>query len=157
MKKRILFAAAVMGASVLTALSVNAQTRETVTTTGPNRELLHSGLFALGVPYVASVIVAASSDREEDKNLYIPVVGPWMDYANRGSCGQAGAPTCDKETVYKILLVGNGILQGVGALEIVGSFFFPETRTVTVGSDRRVFVSPYYVGTGYGVSAFARF
>jgi len=157
MVKRILLAITVLGAGLLGALPARAQSRETVTTSGPNRELLHSGIFALGVPYVASVIVAASSDREEDKNLYIPVAGPWMDYANRGSCGHAGEPTCDKETAYKILLVGNGILQGIGALEIVGAFIFPQTRTVTVASDRRLFVAPYYVGTGAGVSAFARF
>src|SRR6188508_102438 len=104
MEKRIVLAIAVLGAAILGTLPVHAQTRETVTTTGPNRELLHSGIFALGVPYVASVIVAASSDRAEDKNLYIPVVGPWMDYANRGSCGRTGEPSCDKETAYKILL-----------------------------------------------------
>jgi hypothetical protein len=158
MKKHCIVAAASLCAGLLAvAPSAAAQSRETVTTTGPNRELLHSGLFALGVPYVASVIVAASSDRSEDKHLYIPVVGPWMDYANRGPCGQLGGPSCDTETAYKVLLIGNGILQGIGALEIVGSFLFPQTRTVTTRADRRVFVSPYYVGTGYGVSAFARF
>jgi hypothetical protein len=135
-----------------------AQSRESVTTTGPNRELLHSGIFALGVPYVASVIVAASSDRPEDKNLYIPVAGPWMDFANRSGCGHEGESSCDTETAYKVLLIGNGILQGVGALEIVGSFIFPETRTVTASrSERRVLVTPYYVGNSYGLAAFAKF
>jgi hypothetical protein len=158
MKKHSMLAAAALGASILGASpSAGAQSRETVTTTGPNRELLHSGIFALGVPYVASVIVAASSDRSEDKHLYIPVAGPWMDYANRGSCGRVGESSCDTETAYKVLLIGNGILQGVGALEIVGSFFFPQTTTVRASTDRRVVVSPYYVGSGYGLSAFARF
>lgn len=158
MKKHSILAAAALCAGVLGTLPANAQSRETVTTAGPNRELLHSGIFALGVPYVASVIVAATSDRSEDKHLYIPVVGPWLDFANRGPCGNAGQPSCDAETAYKVLLVGNGILQGVGALEIVGSFLYPQTRTVTrSATDRRVFVSPYYLGSGYGVSAFARF
>jgi hypothetical protein len=153
MKHSILAAAALAG--IVTAVPASAQSRETVTTTGPNRELLHSGVFALGVPYVASVIVAASSDRSEDKHLYIPVVGPWMDFANRSPCGGIAQPSCDNETAYKVLLVGNGILQSVGALEIIGSFLFPQTRTVTTG--RRVFVSPYFAGGGGGVSAFARF
>ncbi|MET0594228.1 MAG: hypothetical protein ABW133_16115 [Polyangiaceae bacterium] len=162
MKKHLIFAAAIAGATAFASTAASAQSRETVTTTGPNRELLHSGIFALGVPYVASVIVAASSDRSEDKHLYIPVAGPWMDYANRGGCGGEGQPSCDAETAYKILLIGNGILQGIGALEIVGSFLFPETRTVTAQNDKtndkRVFVSPYYAGTGnYGLSAFAKF
>ena len=158
MKKHIVLAGALACACTLSTPSAGAQSRETVTTTGPNRELLHSGLFALGVPYVASVIVAASGDRSEDKNLYIPVAGPWMDLADRSGCGHAGEASCDKETVYKVLLIGNGILQGVGALEIVGSFLFPETRTVTTRAERRVLVTPYYAGTGnYGLSAFALF
>jgi hypothetical protein len=158
MKKHFIVAA-VACASTLAATSASAQSRESVTTTGPNRELLHSGVFALGVPYVASVIVAASSDRSEDKSLYIPVAGPWMDFANRSGCGHEGEPSCDKETAYKVLLIGSGILQGIGALEIVGSFLFPETRTTSIAkSDRRVFVTPYYVGAGsFGVSTFASF
>ena len=157
-KKHFIPAAAALCACALCAAPATAQSRETVTTTGPNRQLLHSGIFALGVPYVASVIVAASSDRSEDKHLYIPVAGPWLDFANRGGCGHIGEPSCDTETAYKILLVGNGILQGVGALEIVGSFFYPETRTVRAANpERRLVLSPYYVGNGYGVSAFARF
>ena len=159
MKKHSILAAAALCACALgVSRSAAAQSRETVTTTGPNRQLLHSGIFALGVPYVASVIVAASSDRPEDKHLYIPVAGPWLDFANRGGCGHIGEPTCDTETAYKVLLIGNGILQGVGALEIVGSFFYPETRTVRAANpERRVLLSPYYVGSSYGVSAFARF
>jgi hypothetical protein len=158
MRKHSIFAAAVAVASTVAVAPAWAQSHESVTTTGPNRELLHSGIFALGVPYVASVIVAASSDRTEDKNLYIPVAGPWMDFANRSGCGHAGEPSCGTETAYKVLLIGNGILQGVGALEIVGSFIFPETRTVSASSsERRVLVTPYYVGSSYGLAAFARF
>lgn len=137
----------------------SAQSHETVSTTGPNRGLLRSGLFMLGVPYVTSVIVAAQSDHPGDNNLYIPVAGPWMDLAGRGSCGNVGGPSCDGETVNKVLLVVDGIFQGLGALDIVGAFVFPETRTVYAGSTPpRVVVAPAYYGRdGYGVSAFARF
>ena len=158
MNKHVTLAAALALICALGAAPAGAEPRETVTTTGPNRELLQSGLFALGVPYVASVIVAATGDRSEDKHLYIPIVGPWLDLANRSPCGHTGEPSCDIETAYKILLIGNGILQGVGALELVGSFFFPETRTVTTGrSEHRLFITPYYVTSGYGVSALTSF
>jgi hypothetical protein len=163
MKKHVIFATGALAlACALEVAPADAQSRrsrETVTTTGPNRELLRSGLFALGVPYVASVIVAATSERPEDKHLYIPVAGPWLDFANRGPCGRVGEPSCEMETAYKVLLIGNGILQGVGALEIVGSFLFPETRTVTraAENERRLFITPYYVGTGYGLSASTSF
>jgi len=120
---------------------------------------LRGGILALGVPYAASVVVAATSDRSEDKHLYIPVAGPWMDLANRSGCGNPGQPSCDKETAYKVLLIGNGILQGVGALEILGSFLFPETRTVSVTKNQhRFLVTPYYAGRNdFGLAAFARF
>jgi len=157
MKKHVIFALTLALACALEVAPAKAQSRETVTTTGPNRELLRSGLFALGVPYLASVVVAATSDRPEDKHLYIPVAGPWLDFANRGPCGRAGEPSCDMETAYKVLLIGNGILQSVGALEIVGSFFFPETRTVTVKSERRLLITPYYAGSGAGLAAWASF
>src|ERR1700690_573412 len=61
---------------------VKDQTESTV----PNRPLLHSGIWILGLSYVPAVIVAAESDREGDKRLYIPLVGPWMDLASRSNC-----------------------------------------------------------------------
>jgi hypothetical protein len=131
---------------------------ETVTESGPNRSLLSSGLFAVGVPYVASVIVATQSDHAGDKNLYLPVVGPWIDLGNRGGCDGIGQASCDRETGYKVLLVLDGIIQGLGALDLLGAFVFPETRTVTVAERPRVFVAPAYLGkSSYGVSALATF
>ena len=84
------FAIAVALTAASWSLGASAQSRETVSTTGPNRALLHSGVFMLGVPYVASIIVAAGSDHPGDSNLYLPVAGPWMDLGSRGSCGDPG-------------------------------------------------------------------
>ena len=36
-----------------------------------------------------------------------------------------------------MLIVIDGIFQGIGALDIVGAFVFPETRTVSVRSAAR--------------------
>ena len=156
MKRHAVIAAAAIAASVFSLSEARAE--ESVTTTGPNATLLKSGVVALAVPYLASVIVASQSDRQEDKNLYIPVAGPWMDFANRGGCGGQGEPACSTETAYKVLLVGSGVLQGIGALEILGSFIFPETRTETRASTAPRFVaSPYMTGTGYGMSAVGTF
>jgi hypothetical protein len=41
---------------------------ESVSASGPNRALLHSGLFTFGVPYIASIAVAATSDHAGDNN-----------------------------------------------------------------------------------------
>jgi hypothetical protein len=155
MKSHIAITATAALASVLWASQARA---ERVTETGPNRALLSSGIFTLGVPYVASIIVATQSDHPGDNNLYIPVAGPWMDLADRGGCDNLGQPSCKTETGYKVLLVVDGIIQGIGALDIVGAFLFPETRTARVAADSpRVFVSPYVAETGYGVAALARF
>jgi hypothetical protein len=144
--------------SALCASSALAQSRETVTVTGPNRALLHSGFFAFGVPYAASVVVASTSDHQGDRNLYLPVVGPWMDLGDRGSCGNLAERPCGNETAYKTLLVIDGVFQGIGALDIVGAFVFPETRTISARGEPRVLVAPSYDGrSGYGVSALGTF
>jgi len=134
----------------------------------PNTALISSGLFTLAIPYVASVVVATQSDHPGDNNLYIPVVGPWVDLANRGDCGNAGQPSCDNETTFKVLLVANGVLQGIGALEILGGLLVPEHRAVARTEKPRavtaqvfephVRIAPSAVGRdGYGLAAVGTF
>ncbi|MFT3772137.1 MAG: hypothetical protein QM820_42570 [Minicystis sp.] len=97
--------------------------------TTPNGALIGSGALMLGLSYGGSIVVAAASDRQDDQHLYIPVVGPWMDIANREPC--RGYDCGANETANKIMLVTDGVFQGVGMLQIVGGFLFPETRTIT--------------------------
>jgi hypothetical protein len=128
---------------------------ESVTTT-PNRALLHSGVVTLSLAYVPSVIVAVESPLAVDKRLYVPVAGPWLDYANR-DCA-----TCRHETFNKVMLVTDGIFQGIGALNIVGAFLFPETHVVSAKTDRpraaRLRLTPARIGSGvYGVTASGAF
>jgi hypothetical protein len=159
MKKHIVIGA--LGALALSAWvsGAKAQSHEVVTSSGPNRALLNSGLFALGVPYVASVVVATTSDHPGDNNLYFPTVGPWIDLGARGGCGGAGQPACDTETGYKALLIVDGIVQGIGSLEIVGAFLFPETRTIsTAANEPHIVLAPAQLGRGaYGLSALGIF
>jgi hypothetical protein len=166
MKKHVALTASAALASILAVSASNAQTvvtrsprvRETVVSAGPNSAMLGSGLFTFGVPYIASVVVAANSDHPGDNNLYLPVVGPWLDFANRGDCGAFGQRSCDNETANKVLLVVDGVFQGIGALQIVGAFLSPETRTVTVATNPRFKLGPSSVGrTGYGVAAVGSF
>jgi hypothetical protein len=106
--------------------------KDQTVTTGPNRLMLHSGIWVFGLSYVPVVVVAAVSERHGDNNLYIPVAGPWMDLAARGDCPPN--VSCNNETLNRTLIVIDGIFQGLGALNIAGAFIFPETRTVTVSS-----------------------
>jgi hypothetical protein len=106
--------------------------------------------------YVPSVIVAVESPLAVDKRLYVPVAGPWLDYANR-DCA-----TCRHETFNKVMLVTDGIFQGIGALNIVGAFLFPETHVVSAKTDRpraaRLRLTPARIGSGvYGVTASGAF
>jgi len=128
---------------------------------GPNRALLMSGTIVAGVPYLASVGVAASSNHDGDNNLYIPVIGPWLDIGSRKDC-PVGSSACDNETANKFLLGADGVLQAVGALQIIGSFMFPETRSVTTVAATKytpaLTLTPSKMGkTGYGLTAFASF
>ena len=157
MRRQIAIGAAAFAVvSTIGARGATAQSHETVTNVGPNRPLLSSGLFFFGVPYVASLITAGISDHPRDKNLYVPVVGPWIDLGDRGMCGGLGQTTCNAEASYKFLLVTDGIAQGVGALQIVGGLLFPEAREGATGA--RIAFSPSHMGpSGYGVAAVGRF
>jgi hypothetical protein len=134
--------------------------RETVVSGGPNAMLFKSGLFVFGIPYGASVVVAATSNRDEDKNLYIPVVGPWVDFGNRQTCGNVGTPSCSGETAVKVLLAADGIFQALGAIELVSSFLIHDNTAVVAKQEEkpRFMMAPGLVGaTGYGLSAAGTF
>lgn len=125
----------------------------------PNRGLLRSGVFTLGISYVPALVVAIESDRPSDDHLYAPIVGPWLDLANRNDDCDGG---CDKETVSKVLLVTDGVFQGIGALQIVGSLIFPETTSVTTisksdGTPAVTFALAPAGRSGSGVLAYGSF
>lgn len=128
------------------------------TVTGPNRALLHSGIWTLGLSYVPALVVAIESSEGADKNLYVPVAGPWIDLANRD------CPSCEHETANKALLITDGIFQGIGALQLVGSFLFVETRSVALDAKPHVAKLPplqvapaRLAGGGYGLAARGNF
>lgn len=125
---------------------------------GPNRAMLTSGAIVFGVPYVTSVLVAATTPSDATNRLYIPFAGPWMTLGQR-TC--TPNDPCEAETLTGIMLVGDGLLQGIGGLGMIASFFVPESQTPTpsvhVGS-AKVTVAPAKMGRGgYGISAVAEF
>jgi hypothetical protein len=122
-----------------------------------NRPLLVTGTIVLVGSYVPAAIVAYTSDRPSDQtNLYYPVVGPWMDLADR-DC--ANRPCSNGDAVGKVLLIAGGVGQGLGALAVVSSFFLPNKVTrnwYLVGNDH-THVAPSRIGSGYGLSAAGSF
>jgi hypothetical protein len=128
------------------------------TVTGPNRGLLRAGAWTLGLSYAPALVVAIESSRTADKNLYVPVAGPWMDLAERD------CPACERETANKVLLVTDGVFQGIGALQLIGSFLFVETRTsAAFDKPRATKASAFKVAParlpegGYGLTAHGAF
>jgi F0F1-type ATP synthase membrane subunit c/vacuolar-type H+-ATPase subunit K len=119
----------------------------------PNGALIGSGLTMFGASYIPSMIVAASSDHPGDTMLYVPVAGPWMNLAQRDSGCPGGR--CDNDAANKVLLVADGVFQGLGALQILGGFLFPTTRTVTQVAG--VHVLPSLSAHEVGLAAIGRF
>jgi hypothetical protein len=124
----------------------------------PNAGLVTSGAFLFGTAYGTSLIVAATSDRAEDKRLYVPVAGPWMDLTKRERCS-AGRLQCENETTYKVLLVANGLLQGIGALEMLSGFAFRTKYTEVLRQPvaKGIHVTPTATFGGAGISAYGAF
>ena len=109
----------------------------------------------MGLSYGTSLVVAATSDRPEDQKLFIPLAGPWMNLTSRGPC--RGYDCGVNETVNKVLLVTDGVFQGVGALQILGGFMFPETRTVTRAAKPGIHFTPTGGVGSIGIKAYGSF
>lgn len=119
----------------------------------PNGALIGSGLVMFGASYLPSVLVAAESSRRGDTTLYVPVAGPWMNMAQRDSNCPGGR--CANDMPNKVMLVADGLFQGFGALQILGGFLFPTTRTVTQTAN--VQVLPNVGSSHVGITAVGSF
>lgn len=120
---------------------------------GPNAYLFTSGLITTGLSYTPALVVAINSDSSEDKYLYAPFVGPWLDLGARDG-GNKGEKT---------LLVVDGVFQTIGAIQILASFVFPAShdtaraeRSTSVAS--RTIVAPAKLSSdSYGLVALGHF
>jgi hypothetical protein len=136
-------------------------TVEQISYSRPNGVLIGRGLFAFLGSYVPSVIVAVVNDNSYDKHLYIPVVGPWLDLANRPGCGGVGETGCPTENGYRALLIIVGSFQGLGAAATLVGLMVPQ-RQITLAPAKAarptVHVLPARISRdGYGLSAFGTF
>jgi hypothetical protein len=133
---------------------------EARTYSGPNRALLGTGLVTFGLSYIPAVVVAAVSTQSADHHLYVPVVGPWLDLGNRPDCSLANT-ACDNETGNKVLLVIDGVFQGVGVVSVVAGLLTPEHETMVRAARTgkpTVRLTPARMGSGgYGLAAIGKF
>jgi len=119
----------------------------------PNRAWLITGGLVLTGSYVTTAAFAVQSDHTPDKNLLIPIVGPWINLADRQCSG------CTNETRNEALVIGSGVLQAVGAAFIVTGFLVPErieAATIQMGSVR-MNIAPTQTPGGMGALAVGTF
>lgn len=117
----------------------------------PNRPLLITGGVLLLGTYVPTAVIASTQGRNvEDSNLLIPVVGPWLNLADRR------CDACSGETGNVALVIGSGVLQAAGVGMVLMSFLIPEkieAATIQAGPVK-LNVAPTQVGrSGMGLGA----
>ena len=129
--------------------------------TRPNSSLLGPGIFAFSASYVPSIIVAVVNDNSYDKRLWVPVLGPWLDLADRPGCGGVGQSTCGSEAAFKVLLIAAGAFQGLGAAASVVGLVVPArvitTAPATTGALTLRFLPAPVGRDGYGMEALGTF
>lgn len=119
------------------------------------------GLVSLILSYGPSAFVAATSPLKSDQWLYVPVAGPWIDFATRPHCTANMAieypvDPCLPESLARFGLIVSGILQSSGALlTLVG---LPSSAEVRWGDHqtRSVRLGPSF-GVANGVSVDGNF
>jgi hypothetical protein len=124
----------------------------------PNRTLLWTGVTVFSVTYVGSVVAGGiAGDRVPDKNLFIPLVGPWLDLGQR----DCDFRPCDdaQERMFQGLIIASGIAQGAGALMVLSSFFVPESSDAprVAKAKPEVHLAPVSYASGGGIGAVGRF
>jgi hypothetical protein len=140
--------------SAATAPDPSTMSRESDTVTlyqkrRPNKPLLYTGGLIFAGSYGTTALVTAVNDN--DRSLYIPVVGPWMHLADMPST----AGTADT-----ILTAGSGILQGAGVLIALSSLVIPEkvaSATIQAGNTKINFTPTSYGRGSAGIGAIGTF
>jgi hypothetical protein len=116
--------------------------------------LTMTGAVLFGVPYTASIAIAATSDIAADNWLYVPVLGPLADFAQRATCTSFGCRGFDLGTIA-LPLVLNSAAQGAGVGVVIVSLLRPSEPARPSRAALRIM--PTSLHGGAGVSAFGTF
>ena len=123
--------------------------------------LLLSGVVTFGLSYVPAVMSASESSLPVDRQLYTPIVGPWLDLAGRPNCG-AGGPSCKAEVANQALLIVDGFFQGLAVIQVLaglGGVARDSATSVSKIDDKPTFhLRPASLAAGaYGLAAIGKF
>jgi hypothetical protein len=126
--------------------------------------LLVGGLVVFALSYAPNVYVGATSPLRTDKDLLVPLAGPWVDLAERPKCvppaGSQALPIspCIVETISKVAIVTGGAVEALGAILVVSGI--PSSTRVSYEGDRFAIKRPTLAvvptagpgGTGLGAA-----
>jgi hypothetical protein len=130
----------------------------------PNFYLIGTGAALVAIPWGVSAIVSAESTHPGDNQLWIPLVGPWLDLGSRGP--MPGGSGNNAEIANRVFIALDGVFQAVGTLEIISGFLFPsahyEKKVVKSAKNGafhpEVWVTPMQMDKEtYGMGAVGRF
>jgi hypothetical protein len=122
---------------------------------GPNRVMLINGVAIFLGTYAVSAVAGGLSDTKGDEKLFIPLVGPWLDLAER----ECSFGECTfREDVNIAHVIGSGVAQAAGLGLVLGSFLLGEREPERERRGAKVHVLPMGMGRGGGgVGAFGTF
>ena len=122
-----------------------------------NTPLFVTGTATLVISYAVAAGVAASTDRESNNRLVIPIAGPFLALHERESCDRLTI-TCDRELTSKVLLAVDGAFQIAGVIGIIDAFVEPTHHDeVRLVYDTQIHVRPMTVANGPGLGIAGRF
>jgi hypothetical protein len=171
--RRVLVVSGVAAAMIASSTTAEAQQYEartvaprTIEHTAQGELMLGvTGAVLMGIPYAASVWAASQSNREGDKLLYVPLVGPFAAFVDRNVCT---TPGCRGNIANETLpLVASSIAQGAGLALIIIAASTPTTRVSAPppasptsevgGAHLTLHVVPASYDAGAGIAAFGTF
>lgn len=122
-----------------------------------NMPLIYTGAAAFAAGYVPAAAFGAFSDRDSDRSLLAPLVGPWIALGER-DCSGGDAP-CSNEGLDKALMITSGVVQGAGVVAVaLGLFIKPPERTaLPIATAPKVHFTPMSFRAGAGVGAVGTF
>jgi hypothetical protein len=120
------------------------QGRDQVMMTTTNTPVIVSRALTFGLAYGIAAMAAATSENSADERLYVPLLGPWLDLADRPNCAVSDS-ACDRETTKKILIGADGVFQAIGVTVVVYGILTPRHH---MAGDDSMRVVPVSMGNG---------
>jgi hypothetical protein len=119
----------------------------------PNKAILITGLSLLASTYVTTAAFADANGPIADRDLLIPIFGPWVNLKDRTPSARVN----NERDAF--LIAGSGVLQGMSTLMVVASFFIPEKLPAAriQAGDVNMVVSPHASAGGGGLGAIGTF